>query len=270
MARAFRKNIIAFSAVLPGLALAGCAQTPLGPTVSAVPSPGKSFEMFQADQASCQQYAAGQVKGQAEQANQRAVGAAVLTTVLGAGLGAAAGSFSGVAGQGAGLGAASGSLVGAAVGAQTSSAEQMGIQQQYDNAFVQCIYAKGHDVAGLPPHMAAAPLPAVAVGPDPALVRGIQTELIRLNYLNDTADGAIGPKTSSAIRAYEHAEGMRVDGAASQRLLAKLQSTPTSAASATTAAAPKGWVAPAGSVVPASSAAPPAAPAGWVAPTKSQ
>lgn len=226
MVRLFREKIIIISAVLPGLVLAGCAQTPLGPTVSVMPGAGRSFESFQADQAGCKQYAGDQVKGQAEQANQRAVGAALLTTALGAGLGAATGSFGGVAGYGAGVGAASGSLVGAAVGAQSSSMEQMGIQQQYDNAFAQCMYAKGEQVAGYQQYIAS---PAVMPGPgpygaDPALVRATQSELIRLGYLHGAADGAMGPQTSAAIRSYEQANGLPVDGVASERLLQRLQS----------------------------------------------
>jgi hypothetical protein len=190
MIRAARKKYLTISVLLPSVILAGCAQTPLGPTVMVMPGPGKSFDAFQTDQVSCKAYAADQVKGQADQANQQAVGAAVLTTVLGAGLGAAAGGFGGVAGQGAGLGAASGSLAGAAIGAQSSSMAQMGIQQQYDNAFSQCMYSKNDNVPGFAPRLAEAPSPGpVAAGPSPALVRRVQAELIRLNYLDDAADG---------------------------------------------------------------------------------
>src|SRR6201989_3296235 len=113
-----------------GLLVSGCAQTPLGPTVQVMPGPGKSFETFTYDQAGCKQFAESSVAGQAQNANNRAVGAAAIGTVLGAGLGAAIGG-----GRGAGIGAASGALGGGAIGAGMSSGEQGSIQQQYDNAF---------------------------------------------------------------------------------------------------------------------------------------
>ena len=75
----------------------------MGPTVMVMPGPGKSFDAFQADQATCKVYAGDQVKGQADAANQRAVGAAVLTTALGVGLGAAVGSAGGNVGSGAAI-----------------------------------------------------------------------------------------------------------------------------------------------------------------------
>jgi len=61
--------------------LAGCAAPPMGPMVQVLPGPGKTFDAFQYDQANCKAYASDQVRGQAEVANQRAVGAGVLTTV---------------------------------------------------------------------------------------------------------------------------------------------------------------------------------------------
>jgi hypothetical protein len=124
-----------------GLLLSGCAQTPLGPTVQVMPGPGKSFDVFTYDQAGCKQYAAGAVAGQAQNANTRAVGAAAIGTVLGAGLGAAIGG-----GSGAAIGAGSGAIAGTGLGMGSSANEQYGIQQQYDNAFAQCMYSKGNMV----------------------------------------------------------------------------------------------------------------------------
>jgi hypothetical protein len=243
----------------------------MGPTVQVMPGPGKTFDAFQNDQASCKVYASGQVQGQADAANQQAVGAGVLTTVIGAGLGAAVGGAYGNAGAGAAVGAASGAGLGTAYGASGSSYAQMSIQQQYDNAFSQCMYAKGEQVPGFAP-IASSPPPPPPSGPvataDP-LVRSTQSELIRLGYLQGGADGYMGPRTRGAISSFEQASGLPVDGSPSPSLLARLQSTPAGApASAPTASAPSNWVAPAGSP----GAAPPAAgqaaapPAGWVAP----
>lgn len=90
-------------------------------------------------------HAQGQVAGQAEMANNRAIGGAVMGAVLGAGLGAAVGG-----GRGAGIGAAAGAGLGTAGGAGYSADVQGGIQAQYDNAYAQCMYSKGNRVAGLP------------------------------------------------------------------------------------------------------------------------
>ncbi len=46
------------------LLLSSCSEPlPLGPTVAAMPAPGKPFEVFQEDQTLCQQYAVGEVNG---------------------------------------------------------------------------------------------------------------------------------------------------------------------------------------------------------------
>jgi hypothetical protein len=245
--------------------LASCAATPLGPTVQVMAGPGKTFDAFQVDNTSCKGFAAQQVQGQADAANQRAVGTALLTTALGAGVGAAGGSLNGDAGGGAAVGGAVGAGAGSAIGAMNNTADQQGIQAQYDNAFSQCMYAKGELVPGYAPVRAA----YVSSGPAPdPLIRATQTELIRLGYLQGAADGYTGPKTRGAISAYEQANGLPVDSSSSSRLLAKLQSTPNGA-SAAVASAPSAWVAPTGSsgATPATASAPAAS--GWVTPTKS-
>ena len=133
--------------------LAGCAATPMGPTIQVMPGPNKSFDTFQTDQLVCKNYAEQQVQGQADVANQRAVGGAVLGTVLGAGLGAAVGGAYGNAGAGAAIGAASGAGAGTLYGANASTQAQWSIQQQYDNAYAQCMYSKGNQVPGFVPRM---------------------------------------------------------------------------------------------------------------------
>lgn len=206
------------SAVVLGLVLSGCAQTPLGPTVQVMPGPGKSFEAFTFDQAGCKQYAESSVAGQAQNANNRAVGAAAIGTVLGAGLGAAIGG-----GRGAAIGAGSGAIAGTGLGMGSSSNEQYGIQQQYDNAYAQCMYSKGNMVPGYGPMMVNSPPPGP---PDISLTAAVQQQLIRLGYLRGPADGVAGPQTASAISQYESVSGMPVDGMPSPPLLARLQATP--------------------------------------------
>ena len=141
--------------------LAGCVTQPMGPTIPVMPGPNKSLEAFQADEATCEQYASQRVAGQAEAANNTAVGEALLGTALGAGLGAAVGG-----GRGAAVGAASGAVVGTAVGANTSGWAQMSVQQRYDVSYAQCMETKGDKVPG-PRHPRRPPPPPPGYYPPP-------------------------------------------------------------------------------------------------------
>ena len=129
------------------VAVAGCAVRPMGPSVAVMPAANKPFEAFQHDQTICKQFAEQEVSGQAEAANRQAVGAAFLGTGLGAALGGALGG-----GGAAGVGAATGAIAGTGAGAaESSQAAQPAIQQRYDTAFEQCMYAKGNQVPGFEP-----------------------------------------------------------------------------------------------------------------------
>src|SRR5579859_4420548 len=123
--------------------LAGCATPPMGPMVGVLPGPNKAPQAFQDDDMTCRGYAQQMTAGQAQAANNQAVGSAVLGTVLGAGLGAAIGG-----GRGAAIGAAGGAVAGTAYGANGSQYAQGGIQRQYDVAYQQCMYSRGNQVAG--------------------------------------------------------------------------------------------------------------------------
>jgi len=207
--------------------LAGCAATPMGPTVNVMPGPGKSFEIFQVDQANCKSFAESQVAGQAQAVNNQAVGGAALGTLLGAGLGAGIGAATGNAGAGAAIGAATGLGAGTVYGSSNTGNAQYSIQVQYDNAFSQCMYSKGELVPGYAPVAQPATYrPARAAPVSDPMVQATQQELIRLGMLNGGADGIMGPRTSGAISSFEQAHGLPVDGAPSPRLLGILQATP--------------------------------------------
>ncbi len=142
----------------PLLLLSACAAEPMGPTVAVMPAPGKPFEAFQGDQALCKQFASGQIQGGAQQANNNQVGTAVIGTLLGAGLGAAVGG-----GRGAAIGAGAGALGGVAVGSGPAGAANYDLQQRYDMAYAQCMYARGNQVPGYQPP--GAPPPGYAAPP---------------------------------------------------------------------------------------------------------
>jgi hypothetical protein len=157
MAKTTTKAKTAVLGTCLALVLGGCVQQPMGPRVAVMPSPNKPFEVFANDQAACKQYAEQQVSGDAEQANNQAVGTAVIGTVLGAGLGAALGG-----GRGAAIGAGTGAVMGSAVGSNSSASAQYSIQQRYDIAYQQCMYSKGNQVPGYQP------LPSGGYAPPPS------------------------------------------------------------------------------------------------------
>ena len=131
------------------LAVSGCATMPSGPGVMVLPAPGTSFEQFQADDAICRQWA-GQQLGMPPQeiANQNTLSGAAVGTVLGAAVGALFGAAAGNPGAGAAIGAGSGLVLGTASGANAGQVSGWEAQRQYDNSYMQCMYAKGNQVPG--------------------------------------------------------------------------------------------------------------------------
>jgi hypothetical protein len=137
--------LLLFTLVVVG----GCATIPAGPSVMVWPGPGKPFEVFQSDDAACRQWASQQVGAKpGESASQTLVSGAAVGAVLGAGLGAAIGAATGDFGAGLGIGAASGALVGTAAATGPAWETQWEVQRRYDNAYLQCMYAKGNQVPG--------------------------------------------------------------------------------------------------------------------------
>jgi uncharacterized protein YcfJ len=132
------------------LALSGCATIPEGPSVLVLPGPGKSFDSFQAEDALCRQWAAQQTGMTPRGAsNQDTVTGAAVGTLIGAGLGAAIGAAAGDPAMGAAIGAGSGLLGGTLLGADAGEAAGQDVQNRYDIAYQQCMYAKGNRVEGM-------------------------------------------------------------------------------------------------------------------------
>lgn len=129
------------------LMFSGCATLPSGPSVLVLPAAGKPLEQFQGEDMICRQWANKQVGTTAQMtADQNTAKGAVLGTALGAGAGALIGSTTGEAGAGAAIGAGSGLLVGTASGAGAGREYGWKVQQQYDYAYVQCMYTQGNQI----------------------------------------------------------------------------------------------------------------------------
>jgi Glycine-zipper domain len=129
------------------LVAGGCATVPTGPSVMVLPGTSKSFDQFQFDDASCRQFASQQTGISAGQvSNNATVSGAAIGTVLGAAAGAAIGAAAGNPAMGAAAGAGAGLLGGSAVGYGNAGASYETVQRQYDASYMQCMYAKGHQI----------------------------------------------------------------------------------------------------------------------------
>jgi hypothetical protein len=161
--------------LIAAVGMAGCASIPSGPDVMALPGTGMSFEQFRADDYACQGYArqATGLPPTQQAATDSAVNSGAVGTAVGAAAGALIGAASGNVGAGAAIGAGGGLLVGSAAGTDAYGGTAYNVQQRYDNAYVQCMYAKGHQVP-VPANVAeqqrlnAAPTPAVPYPGTPA------------------------------------------------------------------------------------------------------
>ncbi|KAF3998485.1 glycine zipper family protein [Glaciimonas immobilis] len=138
------KKILAAAVVL---VLGGCVGVPTGPNVMAMPGTGKSYEQFQNDDYACHRFAQDRVGPNAGQATaDSATGTAVAGTLIGATVGALIGAASGNAGAGAAIGGGGGLLVGSSAASNNADRSGAGIQRQYNNVYIQCMYAKGNRV----------------------------------------------------------------------------------------------------------------------------
>lgn len=132
------------------LLLSACATMPTGPSVLVLPSAGKPFEVFQSEDLACRNWAALQTGATpADTVNRNLAGGAAVGALIGAGLGAAIGAVSGNAGAGAAIGAGSGLIGGTAVASGPAYAAAGEVQQRYDHAYQQCMYAKGNQIPGV-------------------------------------------------------------------------------------------------------------------------
>jgi YMGG-like Gly-zipper len=157
-------KLLRFSPLVVLLSVAACTTIPTGPSVMVMPGTGKSFEQFRGDDADCRQFALGQIGGATanDMAVESGVKSAAIGTVVGALAGAAIGGH-----QGAGVGAGVGLLAGSAAGAGAGQASGYSSQRRYDNAYIQCMYAKG-DRVPVSGRMSSGPARAYNPPPPPA------------------------------------------------------------------------------------------------------
>src|SRR5262245_55383524 len=137
-------KLLRVSAVLgAALLLNACVNLPNGPSVMALPGTGKSADQFRDDDWYCRNFSNDKIGGTepAEVSRSSTAKGAAIGAAVGAGLGAALGG-----GSGAGIGAGFGLLFGLAVGAGAGESSAYSLQRRYDQAYVQCMYSKGHRV----------------------------------------------------------------------------------------------------------------------------
>ena len=128
--------------------LGGCMSAPPsgpsgGPRAMVLPGSGKSFEQFRIDDNDCRGYANTQLGG--ETPRNANTDSALRSAAIGTAVGAVAGAI--IGGQhGAAVGAGTGLLLGSATGMGNSQSAGRDVQQRYDSSYLQCMYAKGHQI----------------------------------------------------------------------------------------------------------------------------
>jgi len=152
-----RSALGAALAVALAVALAGCASIPTGPSVTVMPGPGKPFDLFNADNTICKEFASQQIGVNPNDVAREQV---LTGAAAGAALGAASGALMshGHEGQTESM-AGAGLIVGSAAGANAANQSNMTLQRRYDIAYQQCMYAKGNQIPGYPAPRYAAPPP---------------------------------------------------------------------------------------------------------------
>lgn len=164
------KPLICFATI----GLGACTTLPPnGPSVMALPGSTATFDQFRHDHALCGQYALDSIGGTtpSQAATDSAVNSAAVGTVVGAAAGAVIGAASHDPAAAAAAGAGTGLVLGSAAGIGAYQATAAEWQDRYDMAYVQCMYAKGHQLP-LPASYSSVPASrSTALPPPPAAPR---------------------------------------------------------------------------------------------------
>ena len=132
------------------VAFSGCATVPEGPSVMVYPAPYKPFEVFQAEDAECRQWASQQAGTTPNQASGETLASgAAIGAIAGAAMGAAIGAATGNPAAGAAIGGGSGLVLGTATASGPAYGAAQSVQTRYDMAYQQCMYAKGNQIPGV-------------------------------------------------------------------------------------------------------------------------
>lgn len=134
-----KRFITIFAGIVLSTALVGCVSYPTGPSVMVLPGSQKSFDDFNNDYDICKKYAFNRI---GPRDDSKAVPSAIIGTAIGAVAGAAMGGNSESAGVGAGMGLIAGSMM----GAEREYAQGGSSQRVFNQAYIQCMYSKGHRV----------------------------------------------------------------------------------------------------------------------------
>lgn len=135
-------KILKYLFLLSLAAQTACATLPIEPSIVVVPAPGKPFELFRQEDASCRRWAEQQIGLSPKEVSENNTATGAITgTAIGAGLGALLGSASGQAVPGALIGAAGGMFLGASSGADSSRVYGRQAQRRYDITYLQCMYS---------------------------------------------------------------------------------------------------------------------------------
>jgi hypothetical protein len=161
-----RRTGWAVAAAAALLALSGCVTVPQGPTVVVMPGTGKSLEQFQADSIGCQQFAQAGIGGPTQAAQTTAAANVAGGAAMGAAVGALIGAAGGNASSGAAWGAGTGMLIGGTAAGSSGMSSSYTLQRQYDIAYMQCMYARGHQVPVRVAPRTAPSSPRYSVPPD--------------------------------------------------------------------------------------------------------
>lgn len=157
-----RLRIPRAGALAAALLLSGCVSMPTGPSVATFPGSQRTFDQFRVDEADCRRYAMDSIGG--SDPSRAQADSAFKSAAVGTAVGALAGAALGGS-QGAATGAGVGLLFGGVAGVDAANASGSIAQRRYDNAFVQCMYAKGHKVPSSGLARSAAPVPVSRPAP---------------------------------------------------------------------------------------------------------